>query len=206
MLIRTTNLVLIAAIVVCAGFVPRSEAATVWTGPEVGFLKLGSDPVSVQDVLTAEVSLTRGASGFLFNPLGGDGAAGPGTPSGTRWAFDTAIGNPDGAVFGAANHAALTFAPFLDAVGGTNSSGGAGVPNVVLANPGVLHLVAADAYLDIRFLQWTSPFATPGAAVEYVRSSPVPLPAALPLLLASLVPLARHHRRDGRATPHRTAP
>ena len=199
MLIRTTTLVLITAIVACAGFMPRSEAATVWTGPEVGFLKLGSDPLSVQDVLSAEVSLTRGTSGFLFNPLGGDNAAGPGTPSGTRWAFDTATGNPNGAMFGAENHAALNFLPFLDAVGGTNSSGGAGVPNVVLANPGVLHLVAADVYLDIRFLQWTSPFATPGAAVEYVRSSPVPLPSALPLLLAGFVPLTRRQRHGQRA-------
>ena len=38
-----------------------------------------------------------------------------------------------------------------------------------------------------------------GAAVEYVRSSPVPLPAALPLLLAGFVPLARRQRHGQRA-------
>ncbi|MEQ8662978.1 MAG: hypothetical protein RLW62_19360, partial [Gammaproteobacteria bacterium] len=109
-------------------------------------------------------------------------------------AFDTATGNPDAVGFAAANHASLVFLPFLEAVGGPSNVGGAGVPNVVLAHPGVLHLVADDVYLDIRFLQWTSPFAVPGSAVEYLRSSPVPLPAAWLLLAACLAPLARGAR------------
>jgi hypothetical protein len=62
----------------------------------------------------------------------------------------------------------------------------------------VLHLVASDIYLDIRFLQWTSPFQAPATAVEYVRSSPVPLPAAWLLLAGATVPLAHRARHLAR--------
>ncbi|MEQ8234934.1 MAG: PQQ-dependent sugar dehydrogenase [Gammaproteobacteria bacterium] len=195
-------LVVFVALVLAGG---QSIAATVWSGPEVGFLKLGTDPLTVEDVLNADVSLTRGASGFLFNPRGGDTGPTGGAPSGTRWAFDTLIGNPDGVEFAAANHAHLQFLPFLDAVGGTNGTGGAGVPNVVLAHPGVLHLVTADVYLDIRFLQWTSPFQIPASAVEYVRSSPVPVPAAWLLLGSAALALVRRARRPARCCKPRSS-
>ncbi|NNM01633.1 MAG: hypothetical protein HKO62_12845 [Gammaproteobacteria bacterium] len=180
-----------------------AAAAIVWDGPDVLFSKVGTQPDSVQDVLSAEVSLTRGNSGILFNPLGGDTGPAVGTPTGTRWAFDTAIGNPGDAAFAAANFAELTFLPFLAAVGGPTSAGGAGVPNVVLGNPGVLHLVAADVYLDIQFLSWTSAFDNPGSAVEYLRSSAavVPVPAALPLFAAGLA-LLRWRGRAPRAPRH----
>ncbi|MEQ8662015.1 MAG: hypothetical protein RLW62_14460, partial [Gammaproteobacteria bacterium] len=68
---RTLPRFILAMLLACAGQAPCA-AATVWGGPEVRFLKLGSDPASVQDVLSATVSLTRGLTGHLFNPLGGD--------------------------------------------------------------------------------------------------------------------------------------
>ncbi len=172
-------------------------AATVWDGPDVLFSKDSSQPTTVQDVLTPDVSLTRGTSGILFNPLGGDVGAGAGTPSGTLWAFDTDIGNPTDADFNAANFAALTFLPFLDAVGGSRGDGGPGVPNVILGTGGVLHLVAEDVYLDIEFLTWTNVAGNPGAAVSYLRSSPtvIPLPAALPMAATGLALLGYRGRR-----------
>jgi hypothetical protein len=179
------------------GPVSSAYAATVWTGPESTFFKTGAEPTTVQDVLTAGVSLTRGASQFLFNPLGGDVASGPTTPTGTEWAFAGLDGNPVGLDFSASNFAALSFDTFLSSLGGPGVPGGGaaggGIGNVILDQPGVVHLIAEDVYFDIQFLQWGS--AVTGGNVEFARST-VPVPAALPLLASALGFLGIRRRRD----------
>lgn len=159
-------------------------AATVWTGPPTVFSKTGAE--TTQDVLTANVSLTRGNGSVLFNPLGGDGGPNPlTTPSDTEWAFRGLGGNPGDSTFGAGNFMALSFDTFVNALGGFGAGGGAGggLGDNIVGRPGVLHLISDDIYLDITFSVWDTALA--GAAMSYTRST-VPVPAALPLLAAAL--------------------
>ena len=182
------------ALLVCClligGNIP-AYAATVWTGPDVVFSKNGSDPTSVQDILSASVSLTRGAAAFLFNPLAGEISSSATSPAGTAWAFAGLLGNPTGNDFTASNYTALNFDTFLNALGGPGPAqgGSVGIGNAILNQPGVLHLIAEDIYLDIQFTEWTDAFN--GSIVSYARSSAVvPIPAALPLFSLALGLLA----------------
>ena len=176
------------AVLFCLSLVlsASANAMTVWNGPSVVFTKAGSQPTTVQDALTPTVSLTRAGTGLLFNPLGGEPGFSSLSPVGTEWAFAGLLGNPSGANFSASNFAGLNFDTFLNALGGPGAGappnqGGGGVGNVILNQPGVVHLIADDIYFDIQFTEWTDAFS--GGLVTYSRSSAVvPIPATLPLL------------------------
>ena len=48
----------------------------------------------------------------------------------------------------------------------------------------VVHLVDEDIYFDILFLEWTD--GRSGANMRYVRTSPIPIPAAVWLMASAL--------------------
>lgn len=157
-------------------------AATVWTGAPVAFTKADfadpNDPAS-QDAITPLVALTRADFQGIYNAVSETSYSAFSSPAGTEWAFT--LNNPalDPSEVVASNFAALTFEVWQDAVLTT--------PPVSVGEPGVLHLIAEDIYLDIIFLSWTS--LASGGGFSYERATPAPEPASALLLLVGLAPL-----------------
>jgi hypothetical protein len=150
-----------------------AAAATIWSGVPVEFAKGDfvdtSDPAN-QDSILPGVALTRGASQGIFNAAIETAYSGS-SPADTEWAW--VLNNP-GQEISAANYAELDFAPWAQAHGGS--------PPATLDIPGVLHIISADVYIDITFTAWT---IGGGGGFAYTRSTPVPEPATLPLLVVA---------------------
>ena len=119
---------------------PNNSNITIWTGANVTFEKLGgSDPnlEQNQDRLTNNVWITReNNGGQIFNIQNESSASKSNSPLGTEWA----IGTID-------QLANLNFNSFRTAVGS---------PKDVVGKNLVLHLIADDIYLDVRFSSWDS--------------------------------------------------
>ena len=153
-------------------------AATIWTGPNVTFVHAGS--TTTQDNLTANVSLTRGITQGPYNILQ-ESFYDTGSPLGTQWAFQGLNGNPGSGVT-ASNFASLTFTDWATSLGGMNN-----LATNILGRPGVIHLVTDDIYLNVLFTAWGG--GTSGGSFTYVRSSPVPLPGVVWLMVSGLASL-----------------
>jgi hypothetical protein len=170
----------VVLIVAATGAASSAVAApTVWAGPTISFAKpSGADFAlpSNQDHLTSSVALTRASSQGIFNILD-EGNFTIGSPAGTRWA--TALNNPSDTI-AATNWGALDFTTWAAAYAnnvGTN----------ILNYNAVVHLLADDAYLDLRFTSFQG--GGSGGGFAYERSTPVPEPTAALHFLAGLVPL-----------------
>ena len=100
------------------------------------------------------------------------------SPAGTEWAFWDTGDNPFGD-FNAADWESLTFNSWDMSLGGHGQ-----LKTQIIERPGVVHLIEEDIYFDILFLEWTDP--TGDTAVRYVRTSPVPVPAAAWLMASGL--------------------
>lgn len=159
------------------------NAATVWTGPLVEFSKVAANDVNqaeYQDRITPLVWLTRGPSQGLFN-IAQEASFqrfANISPVGTEWAFQGGPGNPESGV-SAEDYASLDFRDWVSALGGPQQV----KPNI-LDRPGVVHLIEEDIYFDILFLEWADPRGD--TAVRYVRTSPIPVPAAAWLMASAL--------------------
>jgi hypothetical protein len=177
-----------AALLVVAATSTASSAVaapTVWTGPAISFAKPSGADFTLppnQDRLTANVALTRASSQGIFNILD-EGNFTIGSPAGTRWA--TALNNPLDTI-AATNWAALDFTTWTAAYSG-NISGN------ILNHNAVVHLVADDVYLDLRFTSFQG--GGSGGGFTYERSTPVPEPASLALALVGLMMPARRRAR-----------
>jgi hypothetical protein len=128
-----------------------APALEVWSGRTHVFTKPdGADWTLAenQDRITGHVWITRKNSQGLFNIAQEDGYS-AGSPAGTEWA----TGN-------AADHASLSFLPWVQWAA-NNPPGTIGVDAVV-------HLIAEDIYLDIRFDSWTG--AAGGGGFSYTRA------------------------------------
>jgi glucose/arabinose dehydrogenase len=137
-----------------------ASAATVWTGPRTTFTKASNaDPTLPpnQDRLTANVWITRGATQGIYNAKTEAAYAHNSSPAGTRWAYGTT-----------ANYAALTYKTWEEWYGGSGT-----LPGAILDQDAVLHLVAEDIYLDVRFTAWGQG-AGSGGNFTYERSTPAP--------------------------------
>lgn len=152
-----------------------ADAQTVWTGPMITFTKPGlADPAVVHDHLTDNVQLARGNTQALFN-LATETSFNASSPLDTEWATD--LNNPSETI-AATNWAALDFDTFSAAY--ANSVG-----NNVVDRNAVVHLISDGIYLDLRFSAWGSGNPA-GGSFAYVRSTPVPEPAAAFLLSGAL--------------------
>lgn len=138
---------------------PPARALEIWTGRTFPFVKAdGADwtqPVN-QDRITPNVWITRKASQGIFNIAQETGYSGV-SPADTEWATGNAINFPS-----------LTFQPW--AQWALNNP-----PGTVGVNA-VLHLIAEDVYLDIRFDSWTG--GAVGGGFAYTRAIPPVVPAA----------------------------
>jgi len=145
-----------------------AQGTTIWNGPTITFTEPpganGTQP-SDQDRLTDNVWLTRGFSRGLFNAKTESFYNRFSSPVGTEWAY----GNlPD--------YASLSFTSWAD-MSGRN-------PPLMVGRDAVLHLIADDIYLSVRFLSWGGV----GTGFSYDRSTPlVPEPSAVSICMVGLV-------------------
>ena len=156
-------------------FCSAAHAVTaIWNGPDFVFSKASGADFTLpanQDVLTPNVKLTRGNTQGMINIALESSFTSGSSPAGTTWATDLVAGNGSQAIT-ATNFAALTFtnwnAAYLNSPG-TN----------ILNRPAVVHLVADDIYLNLKFTAFQG--GGTGGAFTYVRSTPIPEPGTLVL-------------------------
>lgn len=170
------------------GLIVNANAATVWMGPLTDFTKDdGADWMlpENQDRITENVWLTRDNTRGLFNAKTESGfdKNNPTAPADTEWAFSELNNNPS--QVSASDFGGLTFSTFKNSL---ESDVGANI----LTGPGVLHLISDDIYMDITFTSWTQ---SGGGGFSYQRSTVVPLPPAILLLLSALVGLGFSAKR-----------
>lgn len=144
-----------------------AAAQTVWCGPPITY----QQPAAGQaDTLTAEVAINRGITQGIFNSAK-ESSYFASSPAGTEWAFGRASG-----------FARLTFQPWRHAVDED--------PPATVGRDMVVHLIAENIYLDVRFTAWVQ---APGAGSRftYERSTPGPcIPTAAPLPAWALLSFA----------------
>ena len=128
---------------------PLSQAATVWTGPNTTWTKSATTPSDT--ILAGKVVLTRGTRDVMFNTAAGEAIAGLTSPADTMWAFGDI-----------SNFATLTYQTLASLRNGNLAAR-------ILNQPMVVHLVAEDIYLSIRFTTWGQ-FGS--GTVAYTRSTP----------------------------------
>ena len=178
---RATRLAALA-VVLFAVAADSASGQTVWTGPMISFSKPAfADPSLAQNqdaILPGVVSLTRADERGLFNIATESAYTKLVSPADTEWAFS--LNNP-GETITATNFANLQFAAWELAH--------AESPPSVVGEPGVLHIVSADIYLDVQMTSWG---VTPGegGSFSYMRATPnsaaVPGPNGLLTLAAAL--------------------
>ena len=148
-----------------------ADATAIWDGPDVTITNPPS--AGVQDMLTSNVTLTRGETAGLYNAAqeASFDTINKTSPADTKWAFLGLNGNSsNSADITAANFANLNFNDWADSLGGTVNLQG----NIV-NRPGVVHLVSDDIYLNIQFTAWGGGIS--GGSFSYTRST-APTPAA----------------------------
>jgi hypothetical protein len=122
--------------------VQPAEAATIWSGSKITFTKAtGADwtlPQN-QDRITDNVWITRQDTQGIFNikqeSSFDKSSPDPASPLGTEWAYGTT-----------ANIGSLTFSNWR--TWAVNN------PPQTVGQAAVLHLIAEDIYIDIKFLSW----------------------------------------------------
>jgi len=142
---------------------PAGRAATVWNGPPITFTKAsGADPnlPANQDRITPNVWITRGYSGGIYNAARETGFTHYLSPTNTEWANGTL-----------ANYASLNYTNWNSWVRGHPNPS----PPSTVGVDAVVHLIAEDIYLSVRFTSWAA-FGG-GGGFSYVRSTaPPPTP------------------------------
>jgi hypothetical protein len=118
------------------------EAATIWSGSKMTFTKATGADFTLsqnQDRITDNVWITRGDLQGLFNikqeSSFDKGSSDPASPVGTEWSYGTT-----------ANLGSLTFSKWR--AWAVNN------PVQTVGQDAVLHLIAEDIYIDIKFLSW----------------------------------------------------
>jgi len=138
------------SVLALAAFALRSsQAATLWTGPNLNFAQTPATPADV--VLAGKVVLTRNGNNALYNTAAGETSAGPSSPLDTEWAF--------GAL---ADYATLSYQSLESMRNGDLAA-------VILNKLMVVHLINEDIYLSVEFTDWGQHFA---GGFAYTRSTP----------------------------------
>jgi len=136
---RTAMTVLFFALAAWTASPPVATATQIWSGTRLAFSKANNadwTAAANQDRITTNVWLTRKSTQSLFNiALESGYVTNTVSPAGTEWAYGTTADLP------------LTFKPFVG-WNGNNPSG-------VVGSNAVLHLIADDIYIDIKFTAWT---------------------------------------------------
>jgi hypothetical protein len=130
------------------------RASTVWNGTNTAVYHTQEN--SLQDQLAADVKLTRGSSGGLYNSAMESSAVSGTSPKGTAWAVGTL-----------ANFSTLTYGPCpLEA--GNHPPGYASPPTTF-----VVHLTSAsdDIYLQLTLTNWGGEGGSGDKTFGYIRST-----------------------------------
>lgn len=161
-------------------------APIVWTGPTMTFTKAHAADWTLaanQDHITDQTWITRKDNEGIFNIAMETTAVRASSPLNTEWSYGQA-----------ADWATLTF--------GTWFAWQDSNPSSTLNRDAVLHLVAEDIYIDIKFLSWEGSFAAGGrGGFSYERSTApedggaVPEPATMTLVGLGLGGVALLRRR-----------
>ena len=136
-----------------------AQASTVWSGPNTGFYHTQENGLA--DQLTPGVSLTRGASGGLYNAVTEAGAVSGISPKDTKWAIGTL-----------ANLSTLTNSP--SNFGPCPLEAGGHPPGYV-GTTFVVHLTNEDIYLQLTLTNWGGTGGVGDKTFGYVRSTPAAL-------------------------------
>lgn len=143
-------------------------AQTVWSG----FTKNVSKPNGTdgtlpqyQDSLTANVVLTRLGAGGMVNIAEETFYDQLSSPKLTQWA--TSLNNASQPI-AATNWQNLAFTNWINAYGGAHTGGGS-----IAGRDAVVHLIADNIYLDLRFTSWT---VGAGGGYAYTRAEPPTVP------------------------------
>jgi uncharacterized protein DUF5648 len=142
-----------------------ADAATIWTGPPITFSKAGgADPSqsASQDRITPAVWITRRDTMGLYNAATEAGYSN-GSPAGTEWAYGTT-----------ANLANLIFKPWVEWNGKQ--------PPSMVGRDAVVHLIAEDIYIDIKFTAWGTSGAGNFSYQRSTASASPPPPASNPVV------------------------
>lgn len=145
-----------------------TQAATIWNGPTTNFNKAaGADPTQAanQDRITPNVWITRGSSQGIYNARTESFFTHFFSPQDTEWANGTT-----------ANYSSLTYSDW-----NTWAKLDNGGPPATVGLDAVVHLIAEDIYIDIKFTSWGA--AGSGGAFSYQRST-TPLPPTPPKILS----------------------
>jgi hypothetical protein len=129
----------------------NSQAATVWTGPNINYTKSASTPADT--IVAGKVVLQRGSSEVLFNTAAGETFGGLSSPADTEWAFGTIN-----------NFASLTY----QSMGSLRTTAGGDLSAKLLNQNMVVHLINEDIYFSIKFTTWGR-FGS--GTVAYTRST-----------------------------------
>lgn len=165
---RIVAILTFAFLVVIQG-VGLSPAAEIWTGPKITFSKAAFADTSLpanQDRITDNVWLTRASGSGLFNIKAEASYVFNSSPADTEWSFGAT-----------ADIGSLTFLDWKNAVGSN--------PPASVGENMVLHLISDDIYIDIKFLTWGETPSS-GGFFSYERSTPIPEPATVGLVLVGL--------------------
>ncbi len=152
------TLTLLSALVLAFFLAPTPAIATqIWSGARQTFTKVNYadwTQAANQDRITTNVWLTRKSNQSMYNYFSEPGyVTNTISPAGTEWAYGTTADLP------------LTFKSFVS-WNGNNPAG-------VIGSNAVLHLIADDIYLDIKFTAWTG--GNGGGGFAYERAGAVAL-------------------------------
>jgi hypothetical protein len=179
----------LTAVVIMLSHINVASAQTVWSGLAYTFTKAdGTDPLLAQnqDRITNGVWITRGQVGLgLLNAasecdLNGCTYTHNFSPQDTEWATAKMLANANQTI-AATNWQNLTF---VNWEGAYDSQVGTYILEPAYRDA-VVHLIADNIYLDLRFTGWTS---RGGGGFSYQRAnSPVPEPSSVVMLLAGML-------------------
>ena len=135
-----------------------SRAATLWTGPTIGFSQSTQTPADT--VLAGSVVLTRGQNDGLYNTaLAESFPPGPDSPTNTEWAFGTLDNLPPPGSYQSLESIRYSSIPDL--------------ADTILYQPMVMHIIKEDIYLSVIFTEWGTHHA---GGFAYTRSTPAVTP------------------------------
>lgn len=130
-----------------------AQATEIWSGRTFTFTRppnVDYTQAQYQDRITPQVWITRPGTQGIFNIHAEAGYTQFVSPAGTEWATGDAI-----------NYASLTFKPWQTWCGSN--------PPASVGTNAVVHLIAEDIYIDIRFDSWGVQTAG-GGAFSYTRA------------------------------------
>jgi hypothetical protein len=186
----------LTALVITLSLISVASAQTVWSGLTVTFTKAdGTDPqlAQNQDRITNNVWITRGLGHGLLNAASECDLTSGCTythnfsPQGTEWATALMPVNSTKTI-AATNWQNLTF---VNWEGAYNNQVGVFILDPAYRDA-VVHLIADNIYLDLRFINWTS---RGGGGFSYQRAVPEPLSVVM-LFVGMLVVIACRRTRN----------